>query len=622
MKNKIFKWFPIAFAVLVCSCEDFLDTESKSTYTPDVVFSSTVYTSDAIVGIYSSFITTEVWNNFYYPFNTDIEIQEFSTSTYDDNERRSLGNYVADPGNIGLASSYTAYYKAVERANLCIEGIQESPLYTDTENENYELMAQYLGEALTLRAYLYMELIRNWGDVPFKNEATNPDGSNFYSGKTDRDEIYDNLIEDLQEAIELLPWYGENSNSARIERVTKGFAKGLLAQICLNRGGYSFRSSMQMERGSNWEKYYEIARTQCKEIIDNGTHRLTPSFVDIWKKLCGKTENEYNENLIEFGFEVGESGEQGYIAGWKFNTGDKYGYGNQAGIRTTPAFLYSFDPQDSRRLVSVAVAQYDTYGVQQIIRDAMALNIGKWNRKWMTNDYIGRMQSATTKLLTGINWVPLRMSNIYLMLAEVENALPDGDISVAREALRAVRSRAFNEADQATRVQLVDNYVNALSKGDDFQEAIMQERAWEFAGESIRKWDLIRWNKLTEKIQEARTLNAKLIQKQAPYHYIPDYLFVKWDTQDYEEIDYTELNLDEDMGSTDISGFTRISWYPVTYSDEEEANDYLQYLNAWACGLDGGNGFRATYVKDRHLLPLPQSAIDSSAVTLENEYGF
>ncbi|MCD8262356.1 MAG: RagB/SusD family nutrient uptake outer membrane protein [Bacteroides sp.] len=306
----------------------------------------------------------------------------------------------------------------------------------------------------------------------------------------------------------------------------------------------------------------------------------------------------------------------------EFNTSDKYGYGNQAGIRTTPGFLYSFDPQDSRRLVSVAVAQYDNNGVQQIITDAAALNIGKWNRKWMTSEYIVRMQSATGKMVTGINWVPLRMSNIYLMLAEVENALPGRDIGVAREVLRVVRNRAFSEADQSTRTRLVDNYVNALSKGDDFHEAIMQERAWEFAGESIRKWDLIRWNKLTEKIQEARKVNEQIIKKEGEYDYIPDYLFVKWSASDAVEIDYDQLNLDEDLGTTDISGYTRVSWYSATYSDEEDAAEYVQHLNAWGCGLDGGNGFKSISVQDRHLLPLPQTAIDSSAGTLVNDYGF
>ena len=45
-------------------------------------------------------------------------------------------------------------------------------------------MAYLLGEALTLRAVMYYDLIRAWGDVPFRTEPISDD---IYIPKTSRD---------------------------------------------------------------------------------------------------------------------------------------------------------------------------------------------------------------------------------------------------------------------------------------------------------------------------------------------------------------------------------------------------------------------------------------------------
>ena len=62
------------------------------------------------------------------------------------------------------------------------------------------------------------------------------------------------------------------------------------------------------------------------------------------------------------------------------------------------------------------------------------------------------------------------------------------------------------------------SYVNSLSSGDEFFNALVDERAWEFAGEAIRKWDLIRWGLLSQKIEEAKAAYKELI-KVAPKSY-------------------------------------------------------------------------------------------------------
>lgn len=84
-------------------------------------------------------------------------------------------------------------------------------------------MRRYLGEALALKALGYFELIRYWGDVPYKEHASESGLGNVYIGKVDRDIVYNYIIEDLKEAIEYLPWMGEESYT--VERMNKGLPK-------------------------------------------------------------------------------------------------------------------------------------------------------------------------------------------------------------------------------------------------------------------------------------------------------------------------------------------------------------------------------------------------------------
>ena len=99
---------------------------------------------------------------------------------------------------------------------------------------------------------------------------------------------------------------------------------------------------------------------------------------------------------------------------------------------------------------------------------------------------------------TGINWPVLRYADVLLLLAEADNEINNGPTAVAKQMLTRVRARAF--ANATNYAEMVTNYVNSLNSYDDFKEAIIDERAWEFGGENIRKFDLIRWNNYSSKV--------------------------------------------------------------------------------------------------------------------------
>ena len=54
-------------------------------------------------------------------------------------------------------------------------------------------MGRYLGEALTIRAMVYFDMLRYWGDIPMKLETSQPDLSNAFMAKTDRDCYYGHI---------------------------------------------------------------------------------------------------------------------------------------------------------------------------------------------------------------------------------------------------------------------------------------------------------------------------------------------------------------------------------------------------------------------------------------------
>ena len=105
--------------------------------------------------------------------------------------------------------------------------------------------------------------------------------------------------------------------------------------------------------------------------------------------------------------------------------------------------------------------------------------------------------------MTGINWCIMRYSDVLLMAAEANVWLAenggDGNLGEARTYVKEVRRRNFSDALQATKV---DAYVDNAS---DLMQVIKDERMFEFGGEAIRKFDLIRWGELSQKVAEYRT---------------------------------------------------------------------------------------------------------------------
>ena len=602
------------------SCKDFLDTDSPSAFTEEYVFSSEADAAKAVGSVYALFnadpYTSRLSNNF--SGNTDIEFGSVSSAL--DNNRRDIWSFEPMPGNGEVERVFNHAYIAINRANESIEGIEKSALY----QADNRMMKQLLGEAYTLRAFWYYYLVNLFGDVPFKPTATQA-GDEFYLPKTDRNEILTHMIEDLRRVEPNMMWASELDHG--IERINRGFVQGFIARLALTRGGYALQPDMTLKRSTDWQEYYTIASTYAKKLMDSRQHMLNPSYAEIFLNVNKSVSPKNGEVLYEVAFYPG-SGDVAWNMGVKVDAGDHpYGSGSNY-LSLMPSYYHSFDTLDARLPVTCSIVFYDKNLAQQPVA-VTSIAPNKWNRLLIKTP----PGSASAKG-TGINWPIMRLADAYLMFAEAENALKGGPTAEAQEAFRQVRRRAFPEALWASKV---DAYLDQVSGSEQaFFQAIVDERAWEFGGEAIRKYDLIRWGTVYgQKIAKTKAALVAIGKaanglptghpQEEAIKKLPDYLYYK-------------RNADGTI--TYLNRYTKAATVPLVHDPVTGTNPTGYLRHTW---LGGNNLYNATtnatasfilwswrgYQDEtglapvRYILPIPASVVINSQGVLTNEgYGF
>lgn len=291
MKTKYF-FITILIGSALISCNDYLDVKSESQYTDENVFSYVPLAEDAVVSIYSYFAATNSHRARYMPYygmNTDAECY-FDMAQPASDTKTSLCTYSAFSANTWMASgkdpnAFSCFFNGIEAANCCIEGIREHG--NPSKNEE---MAYLLGESLTLRAQLYYDLIRAWGDVPARFAPVTKE--TLYMEKSDRDVVYKQIIADLKEAACYLPWPGKAERTKTTERVNKAYALGLRARLILMAEGYSQRPSSLDDPTS-----YEVRRSNDPELT--GTALLQEAYNDL-KNIINESGLALDNNYEDF----------------------------------------------------------------------------------------------------------------------------------------------------------------------------------------------------------------------------------------------------------------------------------------------------------------------------------
>jgi hypothetical protein len=156
----------------------------------------------------------------------------------------------------------------------------------------------------------------------------------------------------------------------------------------------------------------------------------------------------------------------------------------------------------------------------------------------------------------------------------------------------------------------VTHYIDSVSVSkEDFFFALVDERSWEFCGEFLRKFDLIRWNLLGWAKDRMIAITDNILNRpdDPPYNFVPTYLY--WRTlPDGETIDI--LNPDYRLPNMNIAGYTRQSWFPLY-----DANSKNNYINRDFARVM--NGYRKSL--NNYLFPISNVLIDASNGSLTND---
>lgn len=617
----------------LASCDDFLDVQPASGFTPEYVFSSEAEMKALMTRIYSSMTEDGLYGSNLASglnTNTDVEMNSFKNNTVNTNGS-DIGCFDSRPTWAVLNATWNNLYYAINYANDFLQAVQESPLFSDklTGDTPSETQQMY-GEVKTLRAMFYLDLIRTWGDVVLITKPTESTDDFFSKGTTDRNVILEFLIDDLI-AVEPMMKYAADLDNG-VERASREYCQALIGQLALYRGGWTLRADKDdvthvgfMERGDNFEHYYKIAVDYLGKVIKEGKHDLSQSFENLWVNECNWTTANNDDVLFAVPMLKSVTSRYGYNIGVTIAEG-KHAYGSARNYVTfCGTYVYSFDKDDLRRDMTCVPYKYDKDLNQEIDMGVAGMGAGKWSKLYMQSPL-----GASSGSNTGINSIRMRFADVLLMYAEAVNELY-GPRDDAKEALKRVRRRAFDPAQWTDKVE---NYVETLTNEIDFFEAIMDERKWEFGGEGIRKYDLARWNKYGEVIYNLynEMVNWGIVARGG---YVPGIEKVPSNIY-YKQVDDPEhsdrkildiVGIDEyGPGTGRPAGYTVLE-YALAWRVLNKETQTYETLDAISWSFRGFiNKNNDQFVKPtdpvRYLCPYPSKVITDHRGLIRNYYGY
>lgn len=430
---------------------------------------------------------------------TDEGVFPANGSGWDDGgvfRRMQLHNWNTD--QLQVKKLWTTCYTGILLANRAIQTISQDH-FPFAAHENKAAM---IAETRALRAFYYWYVLDNYGDAPLVTEPTNDLPAN-----TSRKELYAFVVKELTEAMPDLP---REKTEANYGRYTVWGAKALLANVYLNAEVYTGTAQ--------WENCLAV----CNEILGSGQYELDADYRDPFRV---NNENS-KENMLVIPFdEIYATGFNYHLAALHganqqtYNlVGSPWGAGAYKGV---PQFIDTYDKDDAR-------LGYTWLSGPQYAADGSPL-LGAYDQMGEPLDFVNRMPDGIfTGEAEGLRWlkyeiaqgarsdlnndlVLFRLSQVYMMKAEC--LLRTGHADEAAAIVTLIRKRAFKEHPEkatVTGAQLqenscyvygaVENYV-LTPQGKKYPEQFgrfYDELGWEFAGESFRRRDMIRFGHFTK----------------------------------------------------------------------------------------------------------------------------
>ena len=455
---------------LLIGCAD-LDQSSISSIDKDNFYQSESDIKVALNGVYQVLTDGSMngpWNDELI-FLNDLQSEYARRGTANSAAITEIGDFAITPTNAFVETAWLYRYKAINRANILIDKVQSNTALAEQVRNNYVRSAKFL------RALYYFDLVRLFGDVPLVLH----DGEGEGEPRTSKDEVYQQIVEDLTEAEGITADFPKLSSEA-----SSLAASGLLSKVYITwaQTDSEFSKAHQSE-------LYQKAIDAANKVVLSGKYQLVNKFIDNWS--LDKKEGPELIFTVEHKFGINRN-VTGHCV---FSTG----FTNTklpviAAINNN--LYYEFDANDQRRDASVTLRLFDPAKGEYFDFDRLRF------RKYIDTLY---MANESAPYISGQNTSSsvLRYAELLLVKAEAENEL-NGPTPAAYEALNAIRRRAYwnpyadnqNQPADGTPLEL-----SGLSK-EQFRQAVQDERYREFVTEGNRWFDLKRWHILVKTIKE------------------------------------------------------------------------------------------------------------------------
>ena len=549
-KKKLVILSVMALSMGMTSCADWLEMPSYTSADSETVFKNEEAAELFVTGCYRGIIPTEM----VYQLMAGETVTHSSEDGTTNNGKYNICNWFYDsPSPYTVTTLYNEEYGAIEATNIAIKNLNMMP---ETTKRN-----SLLGEALALRAFAYLNLISIYGDVPANwqpLEDMDPDDeSTFYPKRTSRDVIYDRIVSDLQTAANYMPWF-EESGFATTERLTKQSTLALLARVALYAGGYSLRwnletndpATLKVSRRSDEARVrelYQIADKACSDIIEHGQNSLVQAeggmsgFQNLWYNYCQRKFTSLNKEILWSLAQYGATTNSKF--GLYAHPGTRGGtYGSRKAMQfILPTYYLSFEEGDARR--DVTCTSYSIYFLEGGASNDTWVDVGTTYSCIMSGKFripwcVAPESDANKR---NVNIPIIRYSDVLLMYAEAQNYLNGAPTQPAKDALKEIRDRAG---------------VGSLpipTDPQEFEDALAQERKWEFGGELSLRTDLIRMGRIAKELAATKQAMKDLSDRKNKYADVPVYRLYKFhkDAQTYGDtflaIDYIELTDDNEI---------------------------------------------------------------------------
>lgn len=464
---KFYKLLIIAFVITgVYSCDQELEEEIFSEYSAQNFYQNEEQLQAQNIGVYEAFRHV-VWEQ-------DMYFLSSMSSRYATSRQPNFAIHSAyitpDEQPFRYSRIWDVGYRAIARANTIIKYAPQGSFNED----NPEIVKQYVAEARWLRAYSYFQLVQLFGDIPLYTEPVESgDPDVLYKANSPVQDIYNVMIEDLIYANENLPvsWPNTGSDNGRATKASGAF---LLGKVYLTSAGFPLQITANYQKAidalkpladnpgeydvallSDWKSIFSINNEGNQEIIfahGNVYQNLLGSVLPFWT----------NPQFSEFGGVQSAAGSS-YLLAWHPEMLDLY---EQNDMRLADGFTYSYTRINNGNTINYQATPLNvpqvTYGGRNGICGTKYQDSG-----------------ASGNVIHSKDHIVYRYVDAFLMLAEAYNE--NGEAALALPYLQIARDRV-----NASVINTTDQ--------NQLRTIIREERTRELYAEMGELFDLRRWN--------------------------------------------------------------------------------------------------------------------------------